>query len=131
MGYGMVVYLATITGIDTSLYEAAAIDGAKKSQQVTHIVLPMLRPIITIMFIMAVGRIFSSDFGLFYFVPRQQGLLFEVTQTIDTYVYRALMQQNNIGFASAASVSQSIMGLITIFTANWAVTKLDPDNSLF
>jgi len=131
MGYGMVVYLATITGIDTSLYEAAAIDGAKKSQQVTHIVLPMLRPIITIMFIMAIGRIFSSDFGLFYFVPRQQGLLFEVTQTIDTYVYRALMQQNNIGFASAASVSQSIMGLITIFTANWAVTKLDPDNSLF
>ena len=131
MGYGMVVYLATITGIDTSLYEAAAIDGATKGQQVRYIVLPMLRPIITIMFIMAVGRIFASDFGLFFFVPRQSGVLFDVTQTIDTYVYRALLQQNNIGFASAASVTQSIAGLITIFTANMVVRKLDPDNSLF
>lgn len=131
MGYSMVVYLATITGIDVSLYEAAAIDGATKWQQVRHIVIPMLRPIVTIMFIMAIGRIFASDFGLFYFVPRSQGTLLEVTQTIDTYVYRALLQQNNIGFASAASVSQSIAGLITIVGANFVVRKLDPDNSLF
>jgi len=131
MGYSMVVYLATITGIDQSLYEAAAIDGATKSQQVRHIVLPMLRPIVTIMFIMAVGRIFAADFGLFYFTPRQQGALYEVTQVIDTYVYRALMQQNNIGFASAASVSQSLAGLITITAANFVVRKLDPENSLF
>jgi len=80
---------------------------------------------------MAVGRIFASDFGLFYFAPRQQGMLFGVTQTIDTYVYRALMQQNNIGFASAASVTQSVFGMCTIITANWIVRKLDPDNSLF
>jgi len=131
MGYSMVVYLATITGIDQSLYEAAAIDGATKGQQVKNIVLPMLRPIITIMFIMAVGRIFSADFGLFFFTPRQQGALTDVTQVIDTYVYRALMQQNNIGFASAASVTQAIAGLITITAANLVVRKLDPDNSLF
>ena len=131
MGYSMVVYLATITGIDVNLYEAAAIDGATKWQQVRHIVIPMLRPIVTIMFIMAIGRIFASDFGLFYFVPRSQGALLEYTQTIDTYVYRALLQQNNIGFASAASVSQSIAGLVTIIAANFVVRKLDPDNSLF
>ena len=131
MGYSMVVYLATITGIDASLYEAAAIDGATKGQQVVNIILPMLRPIITIMFILAVGRIFVTDFGLFYFVPRNQGLLFPVTQTIDTYVYRALMQLNNLGFASAASVTQSVAGFITIFVANWTVRKLNPENSLF
>jgi putative aldouronate transport system permease protein len=131
MGYSMVVYLASITGIDVSLYEAAAIDGASKNQQIRHITLPMLRPIITIMFILAVGRIFSSDFGLFYFVPKQSGPLYDVTQTIDVYVYNALMRQNNIGFAAGASVTQSVVGLITIVSANLVVKKLNPENSLF
>jgi putative aldouronate transport system permease protein len=131
MGYSMVVYLASITGIDGSLYEAAAIDGASKNQQIRHITLPMLIPIITIMFILAVGRIFSSDFGLFYFVPKQSGPLYNVTQTLDVYVYNALMRQNNIGFAAGASVTQSIVGLITIVSANLVVRKLNPENSLF
>ena len=131
MGYGMVVYLAGIAGIDTNLYEAAVIDGATKSRQVWSIVLPMLKPIITIMFILAVGRIFMSDFGLFYFIPKQSGLLFNVTQTVDVYVYNALMQQNNLGFASAANFIQSVAGFVTIFTANCVVKKLDSGNSLF
>jgi len=131
MGYSMVVYLASITGIDESLYEAASIDGATKWQQVRNITLPLLTPIITIMLILAVGRIFSSDFGLFYNVPRRSGPLYNVTQTIDVYVYNALTQQNNIGFAAAASVTQSIVGLFTIVGANFMVRKLNPESSLF
>ena len=131
MGYSMVVYLASITGIDSSLYEAAAIDGATKWQQVKSITLPLLTPIITIMLILAVGRIFSSDFGLFYSVPRRSGPLYDVTQTVDVYVYNALTQRNNIGFAAAASVAQSVVGLLTIVGANWLVRKLNPESSLF
>ncbi len=131
IGYSMVVYLASIAGIDASLYEAAVIDGSSKWQQAKYITIPMLIPVITIMFILAVGRIFVSDFGLFHFVPRQSGPLFNVTQTIDVYVYNALMKLNNIGFASAAGLSQSFMGLITIFSANMVVRKLNPENSLF
>jgi putative aldouronate transport system permease protein len=131
MGYSMVVYLASITGIDVSLYEAASIDGATKWQQVKNITLPLLTPIITIMLILAVGRIFSSDFGLFYNVPRRSGPLYNVTQTIDVYVYNALTQRSNLGFAAAASVTQSIVGLFTIVAANQLVRKLNPESSLF
>jgi putative aldouronate transport system permease protein len=131
VGYGMVVYLASISGIDTSLYEAAIIDGATKWQQVKHITIPMLKPIMIIMFILSVGRIFSSDFGLFYQVPRNSGPLVNVTQTIDVYVYKALMGMNNIGFSSATAFLQSIFGLITILSANFAVRQIDPESSLF
>jgi putative aldouronate transport system permease protein len=131
VGYGMVVYLASISGIDASLYEAAVIDGATKWQQVKHVTLPMLKPIMIILFILSVGRIFSSDFGLFYQVPRNSGPLVNATQTIDVYVYKALMGMNNIGFSSAASFLQSIFGLVTILSANLIVRKTDPESSLF
>lgn len=131
VGYSMVVYLASLSGIDSSLYEAATIDGARKWQQVRYITLPMLVPIITIMFILAIGSIFSSDFGLFYFVPQQSGPIMNVTQTIDVYVYNALMNLGNIGFASAAGLTQSVFGLIMILTANFIVRKVDPENALF
>lgn len=130
-GYGMVVYLASISGIDATLYEAAIIDGSSKWQQVKYITLPLLQPIILIMFILSVGRIFSSDFGLFFKVPRDSGPLVDATQTIDVYVYKALTGLNNIGFASAGSVLQSVLGLITIVTANSVVKKINPENSLF
>ncbi|MBP8989877.1 MAG: ABC transporter permease subunit, partial [Clostridia bacterium] len=119
------------SGIDSSLYEAAIIDGGSKWQQVKYITLPMLKPIILIMFILAVGRIFSTDFGLFYQVPRNSGPLVNVTQTIDVYVYKALMSMNNIGFSAAAALMQSVFGLFTILTANLIVRKLDPENALF
>lgn len=131
MGYGMVLYLAAITGIDGSLYEVAVIDGASKWQQMKYITLPMLKPIILILFIMSVGRIFSSDFGLFYQVPRNSGPLVDVTQTIDVYVYKALIGMNNLGFSSAAALMQSVLGLITISVANLVVTKVDKDSALF
>ena len=131
MGYSMVVYLASIAGIDTSLYEAASIDGASKWHQVRYIMIPLLTPIITIMFILAVGRIFMSDFGMFYFVPRRSGQLANVVQTVDVYVYNALMSQNNLGFAAGASVTQALFGFVTIFAANRVVKTLNPENSLF
>ncbi|WP_274365872.1 ABC transporter permease [Paenibacillus thermotolerans] len=131
VGYGMVIYLAGISGIDESLYEAAIMDGSTKWQQVKYITLPMLQPIIIILFILSVGRIFSSDFGLFYQVPRNSGPLVDVTQTIDVYVYKALTGLNNIGFASAAGLLQSVLGLITILIANSIVKKINSENSLF
>ena len=131
VGYGMVLYLASISGIDGQLYEAAVIDGATKRQQTWHITIPMLKPVMTILVIMAVGRIFSTDFGLFYQLPRDSGPLNDVTQTIDVYVYKALMNMNNIGFSSAAAFMQSVFGFITIMTANAVVRKIEPDNSLF
>lgn len=97
VGYSTVLYLAAITGIDTNQYEAAAIDGATKWQQVLHVTIPHLRTMIAILFIMNVGKIFASDFGLFYNVPMQNGALFSVTQTIDTYVYRAYMATGDPG----------------------------------
>lgn len=131
MGYGMVVYLASITGIDSTYYEAAIIDGATKWQQVKNITLPLLKPIIIIMFILAIGSIFRSDFGLFYQVPRESGQLMNVTTTIDTYVYKALMTLGNIGMSAAAAFFQSVFGCITIVTANAVVKKIDAENSLF
>jgi len=131
VGYGMVLYLATITNIDAALYEAAVVDGASRWQQVKHITLPMLKPMVIILFILAVGGIFYSDFGLFYILPRDQGALANVTQTIDVYVYKALMRMNNIGFASAAAFLQSVFGFITIFAANTIVKKMDPERGLF
>lgn len=130
-GYGMVVYLATITGIDSTYYEAAVIDGASKWQQVTKITLPLLKSIIIIMFIMSVGRIFNSDIGLFYRVPRDSGSLNDATLTIDVYVYRALRQMGNIGMSSAAAFFQSVCGCITILIANSIVKKVDEESAFF
>lgn len=130
-GYGMVVYLATITGIDSTYYEAAVIDGATKWQQTTRITIPLLKQIMVIMSIMAVGRIFNSDFGLFYQVPKATSQLYPVTQTLDVYVYNALMNLNNIGMSSAAAFFQSIAGCITILIANFIVTKIDEESAFF
>ena len=98
-GYTSIIYFATLVGIDRSYYEAAAIDGASRWQQITKITLPALKPTIITLTLMNIGRIFYSDFGLFYQVPMNSGLLLDVTNTIDTYVYRGLFASNNIGMA--------------------------------
>lgn len=131
MGYSMVVYLSSISGIDAELYEAARIDGATKWQQCKSITLPLLRPIISIMLIMAMGNIFRSDFGLFYQATRDSGALADVTTTIDVYVYKALIDSPRINMSSAASVVQSVFGLVTIVLANLIVKKIDPEAGLF
>lgn len=131
VGYSTVLYLAAITGIDASQYEAAAIDGATKWQQTIYVTLPHLRTMIAILFIMNVGKIFASDFGLFYNVPMQSGALFPVTQTIDTYVYRTYMATGNPGMSSAAGLLQNVLGFICIMSANAVVKKIDAESGMF
>lgn len=130
-GQSSIIYMASIGGIDKGLYESARLDGANKIQQIFKITLPMLKPMITLMLLMSIGRIFNSDFGLFYQVPLGQGLLVQTTQTIDTYVYRALLELNNVGMSSAASVFQAIIGFILVVTSNAIVRKVDSENALF
>ena len=127
----MILYYATILGIDSTLYEAAVVDGANRWQKVLHVTLPGLKSTIIILTLMALGGIFRSDFGLFYQVPQNSGPLINVTQTIDTYVYRGLMQNNNIGMSSAAGLYQSVVGFVLVITANTIVRKIDSDSSLF
>jgi putative aldouronate transport system permease protein len=131
IGYSTILYLAAITGIDASQYEAAAIDGANKWQQIRYVTLPHLKPMIVILFIMNVGRIFNADFGLFWNVPMNSGPLFPTTQVIDTYVYRALIATGNEGMSTAAGLAQNIVGFICIMAANTIVRKIDEDSSLF
>lgn len=130
-GYNIVVYLAAITGIDPEYYEAAQIDGATKWQQIRHITIPMLQTLMIILTLLAVGRIFNADFGLFYNVPRNSGSLQPATQVIDTYVYSALRNTNDIGMASAAGTYQAVVGCITVFTANLIVRKINRESALF
>lgn len=131
VGYGSVIYISAITGIDPEYYEAARIDGAKTWQQIRYITLPLLVPIITIMTILSIGRIFYSDFGLFYQTPMQSGPLLPVTNTIDTYVYRGLMVLSDIGMSSAATFYQSIVGFLLVLFSNFIVRKVNPENALF
>ncbi|MBO4506501.1 MAG: sugar ABC transporter permease [Lachnospiraceae bacterium] len=131
LGYNMILYYATICGIDGTLYEAAVVDGASRWQRVKYVTLPGLKSTIIVLTLMALGGIFRSDFGLFYQVPQNSGPLISVTQTIDTYVYRGLMQNNNIGMSSAAGLYQSVVGFVLVFTANWVVRKIDNESSLF
>ena len=131
LGYNMILYYATICGIDHTLYEAAVVDGATRWQQIRSITLPSLKSTIISLTLMALGGIFRSDFGLFYQVPQNSGPLISVTQTIDTYVYRGLMQTNNIGMSSAAGMYQSVVGFILVVSANFVVRKLDSESSLF
>lgn len=131
LGYNMILYYATICGIDSSLYEAAVVDGASRWQRVKYVTLPGLKSTIIVLTLMALGGIFRSDFGLFYQVPQNSGPLISVTQTIDTYVYRGLMASSNIGMSSAAGLYQSLVGFILVVTANTIVRKIDSDSSLF
>jgi putative aldouronate transport system permease protein len=131
MGFQSIIYMASIAGIDKGIYEAAQIDGASKWVQIKSITLPMLKPTIVILSLMAVGRIFYSDFGLFYQVPMNSGAIFDTTQTIDTYVYRGLMELNDVGMSAAAGLYQSLVGFIVVITANAIVRKVNNENALF
>lgn len=131
VGYGCLIYISAINGIDQGLFEAASLDGATKLQQIRHITLPELVPTIITLTLMSIGRIFYSDFGLFYQVPRNSGAIYSATNVIDTYVYRGLMEQSNIGMSAAAGFYQSIVGFILVLAANLVVRKLSKENALF
>ncbi|MCS7055444.1 MAG: ABC transporter permease subunit [Thermoflexales bacterium] len=130
-GYGSVIYLAAMLGINQEYYEAAMLDGANKWQQIRYITLPHLVPVMTVLTLLAVGRIFFADFGLFYYVTRDNSLLYATTDVIDTYVYRALRVNADIGMAAAAGLYQSVVGFVLILASNWMVKKIDPDRALF
>lgn len=131
VGYGTLIYIAGITGIDPSFYEAARLDGATRWQQIKKITIPCLVPSLITMTMLNLGRIFCSDFGLFYQVPQNSGALFSTTQTIDTYVYRALMASGGVGRSAAAGFFQSVVGFILVMSANAFVRKFSRDNAMF
>lgn len=130
-GFGTVTYIAAITGFDTSMYEAARVDGATRFQQIRHITLPLLRPTIVILTIMSVGGIFRGDFGMIYAMVRDTSKLFSTTDVIDTFVYRALRQMNELGMSTATSLFQSVVGCILVISVNALARKLDADTALF
>ncbi len=131
VGYGSVLYMSVLAGIDQQLYEAAKIDGANKWQQIWHITLPSLVPMITVMLLLSVGNIMHSDTGLFYQVTRNSGLLYSTTQVIDSYVLNAIFKNSNYGFVAATSFFQSVVGLALMLFANYCVRKIEPENALF
>lgn len=131
VGYGSVLYMSVLAGIDTELYEAAQIDGANKWQQIWHITLPALIPMITVMLLLSVGNIMRSDTGLFYQVTRNSGVLYPTTQVIDSYVLNAIFKSSNFGFTAATSFFQSVVGLLMMLFANGVVRKISPEDALF
>lgn len=131
LGYNSIIYLSSIIGIDRNLYEAAYIDGCGKLRQIRHITLPMLKPTVIILVIMALGHIMNSNFGLFYQTTQNSGALYPVTQTLDVYVYRSIMETQNLSMGAAAAALQSIVGFCLIMIANTAIRKFDSDNALF
>lgn len=130
-GYNAIIYLASISGIDSEIYEAAVIDGASKWQQIKKITIPMLVPMICILVLLQVGRMFSADFGMFFNLPLDNGALYPTTNVIDTYVYRALMNTKDIGMSAAAGLYQSVIGFILVISSNLIVRKANPERALF
>ncbi len=130
-GYNSIIYYATVIGIDSALYEAAVVDGASRWQRIWHITLPGLRSTIITLTLLAIGKVFYSDFGLFYQVPMNSGMLYDATTTIDVYVYQGLLLLNDVGRSAAAGFFQSICGFIMVLTANMIVRKIDKENALF
>ncbi len=131
IGYNTVLYYSAIIGIDTTFYEAAVIDGASRWQRIKCIMLPLIKPTVMILFLMNISKIFYSDFGLFFQIPLNSGTLIDVTNTIDTYVYRGLIKNTNIGMSAAAGFYQSIVGFVLVVGANWIVKKRSQDSALF
>lgn len=133
VGYSSIVYLAAIAGIDTELYEAATIDGAGTWKQIRYITIPLLSQIMIIMTILNIGKIFSADFGLFYTVPMNSGALYSTTLVTNTYVYNLMTGAGSasMGMSAAASVLQSVVGLIMVVGTNMIVKKIDEESSLF
>ena len=131
VGFSSIIYLSTIVGISDDYYEAAALDGCTRLQQIRYITLPLLKPTVITLTIMGVGGILHSDFGLFYQVPLNQGALIPTTQTLDTYVLRGLMELGNTSMSAAAGFFQSVVGFFMIMTTNAIVKKVSADDSLF
>lgn len=131
VGYLSIICYSAVLGIDSEYYEAASLEGASKFQQIRFITLPLIKPVIYTMVLLSIGKIFRSDFGLFYHVPLNTGTLYSTTNVIDTYVYRGLMQLGDIGMSSAAGAYQAVVGFIFVLISNLIVKKTSPENALF
>jgi len=131
VGYNCLIYFAGLTVIDSSYYEAADILGASKLQKIRYITIPFLKPLVIIMFLLQLGKIFYSDFGLFYFLPMNNGVLYDITDVLDTYIFRAVRVTGDITMASAVNFFQSVIGFVVIATTNYFVKKLDSDFLVF
>lgn len=130
-GYGSIVYLATIAGLDQEMFEAARVDGATRGQCIRYLTLPLLKSTAVMLFIMNIGKIFNGDFGMIYNLVGTNSMLYRTTDVIDTYVYRMLVESTNIGQSAAVSLYQSIMGFIIVMASNALTKKMDPDSALF
>ena len=131
VGYSSLFYYASLMGIDSEYFEAAQLDGASSAQQFRYIILPFLAPLITVMTILNIGKIFRADFGLFFSTTRDVGALYPTTDVIDTYVYRALISLGDVGMSAAVSLFQSAVGFVLILATNLIVRRIEPDNALF
>lgn len=131
LGYSSVFYLAALCGIDKTYYEAAIMDGAKKWQQIKYITIPLLSPVMIVLTLLAIGKIFYADFGLFYTIPRESGALFNATNVIDTYVYRAFRKLGDVGMSSAAGLYQSVVGFALVIISNKVIKGIDPEKALY
>ncbi|WP_304942233.1 ABC transporter permease [Vallitalea guaymasensis] len=130
IGLNSIMYYAALMGIDKAYFEAAEIDGANRFQQIIHISLPSIKPLMIVLTLLAFGNIFRGDFGLFYVIPRDVGVLYPATDIIDTYVYRGL-RTGNLGITAAVGLFQSLVGFVMIVTMNGIVRKVEPDSALF
>ena len=130
VGMNSIMYYAALMAVDESLFEAASLDGANKWQQIRHISIPSLLPLVTILIINNMGSIFRGDFGLFYQVPRDVGALYPATDIIDTYVYRGL-RTGDVGITSAVGFFQSFVGLFMVVGTNAVIRKIEPENAMF
>ncbi|UKI35755.1 MAG: ABC transporter permease subunit [Clostridiales bacterium] len=131
LGYGSVVYMATITGIDTSIYEAAEIDGASIMKRIWHITIPSLRATMVTLVLLALGRVFRGNMTMFYSLVGNNGLLYNYTDVIDTFTFRTLLFSNDIGMSSAVGFYQSVLCFVFIMLANAVVKRIDSDSALF
>lgn len=130
-GYNSVVYFAAICGIDTEMIEASKVDGANGFQRIRYIILPSLKPTIIVLLLFALGGIVKGNFGLFYNIIGTNSLLYNTTDIIETFVYRATMTDFNFSTASAVGLYQSVIGFVIVMTVNFIIKKIDPEYSLF
>ena len=130
-GFGSIIYMATIAGINPEIYESASMDGASRWQKIRFITLPLLKPTIILLTILAVGGIFNGDFGMIYAIVGRNPLLYPTTDVIDTYVFRALMDLGDMGMAAAIGFLQSFIGFMLVVTVNFVAKKTAPDSAIF
>ena len=131
LGYQVLIYYTTIINIDTDILDAAKVDGCNAVQTAYKIIVPIIKPTVTVLVILAIGGIFNSDFGLFYQIPQASGALKKVTDVVETYTYRTLTVAGNAGVSAAVGFAQGVVGMILVLMTNAITKRYDKENALF